>query len=485
MRSIHHLPSIQPSPLLLTPSPPTPPTHPPFHLTAQEPSGLESLIDGVKTILSLILVVVSGAFVCASIFTEQTAAFVDYGFHPIVTFAIFVGCIIWLAMIEGGQGCLVGLSTIESKEYASTHPTTANCTALVRGDNLERFVVGRQFLVVLLIFIISTMGGAVADADVLNAGELMNKIFLGNGVAMMVFTISIGQLTSQVLATPAMLDFINNNFMLFCTYFSLGIEATGLLHSVYLVQYVFSAITGKAIESKEGPRSGFADLMFWGRVLLSLAILGFSLAVAFDSLFADVTKMYEGVPSGLSIAIFFVLLCIVGILEGLQIAAFAVLKMPKENYAGTIAGANCDLLFRNKSALPKFLVGRQIVVASLMFTVGRVVSVDAAHAAVAAGRTSFDVSDDFQSFLNLNFCGALITTILGSLIWRVVAGSYPLIFMSNPVIYVLINFCYLLEATGLFSSSFAVAKTANLVFRLRDDDHYLNVEGGDDADNAL
>jgi hypothetical protein len=420
--------------------------------------------------------------VFATIFTEQTAASVDYGFSPIVTFFIFMGCILWLAMIEGGQGCLVGLSSIEPKMYETSHPTSLACTTLVRGDYLERFVVGRQFLVVLLIFIISTMGGAVADAEVLNMGSFMNEIFLANGAAVTVFTISIGQLNSQVLATPAMLDFINNKFMLFSTYFSLGIEATGLLHSVYLVQYVFSAVTGKPIESKEGPRSGFENLTFWARVLLSLGILGFSLAVAFDSLFADVTKMYDGVPSGLSIVIFFVLLSVVGMLEGLQIAAFAVLKMPKEVYAGTIAGANCDLLFCNKSALPKFLVGRQIVVASLMFTVGRVVSVDAGHPEVEAGRTSFDVGADFQTFLNLNFCGALITTIIGSLVWRIIASSYPLLFMSNPVIYILIKFCRVLEATGLFSSSFATAKAANLVWQLKDDDFYLKTSAADDIE---
>jgi hypothetical protein len=101
-------------------------------------------------------------------------------------------------------------------------------------------------------------------------------------------------------------------------------------------------------------------------------------------------------------------------------------------------GANCDLLICNKSALPKFLVGRQIVVASLMFTAGRVVSVDAGHPEVGAGRTSVDVGADFQTFLNLNFCGALITTIIGSLVWRIIASSYSLLFMSNPVIYILI-----------------------------------------------
>jgi hypothetical protein len=61
----------------------------------------------------------------------------------------------------------------------------------------------------------------------------------------------LGQLTAQVNAANCMLDFLNNYFMLFTTYVSLAIEFSGLVHSVYLVQIIFSKITGKPIESKE------------------------------------------------------------------------------------------------------------------------------------------------------------------------------------------------------------------------------------------
>ena len=47
---------------------------------------------------------------------------------------------------------------------------------------------------------------------------------------MILATVNIGQLTAQVNAADCMLDFINNYFMLFSTYFSLFIEFTGFLH---------------------------------------------------------------------------------------------------------------------------------------------------------------------------------------------------------------------------------------------------------------
>jgi len=49
----------------------------------------------------------------------------------------------------------------------------------------------------------------------------------------------------------------------------------------------------------------------------------------------------------------------------------------------------------------------------------------------------FNVPDGFQSFLDTGLLGAIVLTIIGSLAWRIVASSFPLAFMSNPVIYII------------------------------------------------
>ena len=185
---------------------------------------------------------------------------------------------------------------------------------------MERFIVGRQFLVVLLIFVINLCGSALSGASVLGFNDTTASIFLANGVAMILTTIVLGQLTSQVNASYCMLDFINNYFMLFSTYFSLGIEMSGLLHSVYLVQNVASLISGKPIETNEPPRDARQNALFWGRVLVSLAVLGFSLAVVLDALFKGWTGMWEGVPPVAALFIIIIVLVIVGIMEGMQVS---------------------------------------------------------------------------------------------------------------------------------------------------------------------
>jgi len=205
----------------------------------------------VKYLYSLALLIFAICIIMAVIFTKNTT--VAKEIHPVFAFFLFWFLILWLAMMEGGQGALVGLQVVDPVKYSTTHPRTFRNTRLAhKGDNMERFILGRQYLVVLVIFIINQSGAPIdTTATVLNLPKIVTSIFLENGVANMIVTIIIGQLTSQVNAAVCMIDFLNNYFMLFTVYVSLFIEFTGLVHSVYLVQIFFSKITGKPIESKE------------------------------------------------------------------------------------------------------------------------------------------------------------------------------------------------------------------------------------------
>jgi hypothetical protein len=313
----------------------------------------------------------------------------------------------------------------------------------------------------------------------------INMIFLDNSIALMITTIDMGQLPAQVNAAVAMLDFINNYTMIVTTYISLGIEFSGLLHCVYLVQYGFAYFITKSktktgdnsneeIEISESSRNNTITkkIFFWLRVLISLCVLCFALAVTVTALLEGKSGMWNGVSPALSIIIFFCLLCLVGLMEGLQIAAFALLNTPNnELLEYKIAHKNCALMYEGQN-LQSFLVGRQIFVAALMFIVARIatISIDA-----NSGQTNiFNVSNGFQYFLDTGLLGAVILTIIGSLAWRVIASSFPLLFMSNPIIYVIIRACFILESTGVCSAAWLIALICKKIFRIKSDDAYLN-----------
>lgn len=428
----------------------------------------------IRYTYSACLVVFCVVLVNAGILKKQT----KLDMHPAGSFILFWFLILWLAMMEGGQGCLVGLQPVEKSKYAKSHPISLQNTLLShKGDNMERFIVGRQFLVVLVVFLINMIGTPRVGADPLNLSSSVNSVFLDNGVALMITSIVLGNLTSQVNAATCMIDFINNYFMLFTTYVSIGIEFSGLLHSVYLFQYGFAALTKTDVVSKEPPRTKSSELFFWIRVLVSSVLLCFSLAVTLEALFKGQSNIWEGTPEWASVIVFLVFLCIVGIMEGMQIAAFALLNFPEEELKKHgVASANCMLMFEG-SNLQSFLIGRQIFVASLMFIVAKIASISVE----SSESNIFGVPDGFQTFLNTGLLGALVLTIMGSLAWRIIASAYPLAFMSNPLIYVIIRACLFLDLIGLCSCVWPLAKVIRIVFKYKPDTVYLEMKESNDT----
>jgi hypothetical protein len=427
-------------------------------------------IEGVKYFLSLALLGFSMVLISAAMFTEQTTATAENGIHPAVTFCVFSFLIVWLAMMEGGQGCLVGLQTIDKTLYAESHPRAFRTTQLAhKGDNMERFMVGRQFLVVLVIFVMNMMSSTVEQASVLNLPERVVGVFLDSGIAVILTTVMVGQLTSQVNAAKCMLDFINNSFMTFTVYVSLAIEMSGLLHSVYLISILFSIFSKRPIPSNESSRTNLQKFFFWIRILFSVAILVAAFVFTLGALFSGKTMAWGGIPSAVSVAIFFLLMCFAGLLDGLQIALFAVVNMTDSELADhPLAHRSCQLVFHEQHTLGAFLIGRQICVTVCMFIVARITAIQ-----VDDAETLFGVSDGVQQFLNTGLLGALLTTIVASLVWRVIASAFPIAFLSNPLVYMIIRLCLLLEQSGICSASWTLASLQKKLFGFRPDDQYL------------
>jgi hypothetical protein len=108
-------------------------------------SVIVAAFESFKYLYSSVLLILSVVMLMAALFSEQTLATTEKDLSPILAFFIFWAMIAWLAMMEGGQGCLVGLQPVEKALYAETHPKTFDNTHLChRGNNMGRFIVGRQ-----------------------------------------------------------------------------------------------------------------------------------------------------------------------------------------------------------------------------------------------------------------------------------------------------------------------------------------------------
>jgi len=429
-----------------------------------------SVLDMIRNVYSTILLIFSIVIVGGLIFTEQTRLAADV--HPALAFVLMWAAVFWLSIVEGGQASFVGLAPVKPELYKESHPLAyKSCSICHSGDNLDRYLLGRQLMVVLIVTTVNFCGAPLPGAELWGLPKWITDIFLVTGFAMILFTCMVGQLNSQVNAAHCMLDYVNTYLNLFTFYVAMTIEFSGVMHASYVVSMIVHALAGKKIESNEEPRSGAASLFFWFRCLLSLAILAFAMAVTFKALFSGQTTMWEGVPGAVAVILFFLLMSVIGMLEGMQIAFFAVAKIPVEERGDAkFAKMTCELLFRGGGRnLPGFMIGRQLTVVSCFFIVARVTSLD-----IAEGEENvFGVSDGLQAFFNTGLLGAVITTILGSISWQLVASAFPIAFLSNPFTYILLRIALLLEATGLASGSWVIAAVHAKIAGFQRDEVYI------------
>ena len=428
-----------------------------------------------RYVASIALLIFSIIIVGALIFTENTRVAKET--NAWVALIVCVMAVVWLSMIEGQQASLVGLPPVDPDLYMESHPLTYKNAALAfKGDNLDRYLMGRQFMVLLVVFVINQCAGPLdPKVDVLGLPDGVKFVFLDIGLGMVVFTCILGQLTTQVNASYCMIDFINNYFALFTLYVAMGVEFSGVMHSSYLIQNILSAASGKPIISNEPPRTGFTFAFFWGRVIMSIAILGFCMAVTLVALFNGDTMVsvkYPGIPNGVSVFLFFFFMAIVGMLEGMQIAFFAVAKLPADERGTSFFGRKtCDLLFKgNGQNLPGFMIGRQLTVVFSFFLVA---SITGLNITPGEGNNIFGIKDGAQAFLNYGFHGAVITTILASISWQLAASAYPIAFLNNPATYVLLCVALFLEWTGLCSGAWVLARIMKSVTKYQYDEMYV------------
>jgi len=429
------------------------------------------ILEGVKNVISTCALLFSCALVGGLIFSEQTGLSKDV--HPALAAILLVFTVIWLSVVEGGQASLVGLAPVNRDLYKDTHKIAHKCTVMAHtGDALDRYLLGRQFMVVFIVFTINISGGPIADAALWGLPQWVLNMFLSSGLAMILFTTMCGQLNSQVNASHCMLDYLNtwSNYATLCV--AMAIEFSGLVHSSYLIQIIVAAMAGKKIESAEERRSDLVNIFFFGRCFMSLGVLVFAFTVTLVALFQGRTTMWEGVPNGVAVVVFFFLMAVVGMLEGMQIAFFAVARIPEdERGTGMWASKTCALLYQGEAHnLAGFMIGRQLCVVSCMFFIARVTSLDIDP---DGGDTLWGVSPGTQTFLNMGFLGALITTIVASIAWQLVASAFPLAFMASPFTYILLRLCLFLEGIGICNGAYVLAWIHAKVAGFQRDEVYI------------
>merc|ERR1719287_213102 len=233
------------------------------------------------------------------------------------------------------------------------------------------------------------------------------------------------------------------------------------MHSSYLIQNILSAASGKPIITNEPPKTG--------------ATFAFCMAVTLVALFNGDTMVavkYPSIPNGVNVFLFFFFMAIVGMLEAMQIAFFAVAKLPASERGTSFFGQKTsELLFKgNGNNLAGFMIGRQLTVVFSFFLVGAITGLNIEP---GKGNNIFGIQDSAQKFLNFGFHGAVITTILASISWQLAASAFPVAFLNNPVTYILLCIALFLEFIGICAGAWVCAKLIKSALGYQYDEVYV------------
>mmetsp|Transcript_5330 Transcript_5330/g.15197 ORF Transcript_5330/g.15197 Transcript_5330/m.15197 type:complete len:411 (-) Transcript_5330:127-1359(-) len=177
----------------------------------------------VKYITSTMAYMLSIAFVVWCISEGQTDFSVPVAWNMCLMFA----SITFLFYLEGLQVGLLALFRQDLRGRERQFPGTERVFALAsKGDNLQRFLLGRQFLVVFIVFLCSQVCTLHVRRPVGIPSALWWPV-VKTGLPGSLVVLAFGQLTPQVLASRCPLQFCNTVGAYIALVVSLAVESAG------------------------------------------------------------------------------------------------------------------------------------------------------------------------------------------------------------------------------------------------------------------
>jgi len=198
-------------------------------------SIFSKIFDVIRLIGSVILLVISISANIYAIIGEYTLMGDTL---PIwINFLLLLVCLFYLGCLEGLQIAVVELAHNNPNIYRGKYPRAAKLLALEnKGRNVERFLVGRQVLVVFIVFLLARLTSY--DEFYFDIPDGIKKSIMYYGFMGVVLVVIIAQLTPQVLASAYPVQFLNLPIMNIVFYSCLLIEISGVAHAVYLLCYI-------------------------------------------------------------------------------------------------------------------------------------------------------------------------------------------------------------------------------------------------------
>ena len=433
--------------------------------------------------------------------------------HPALEIALFLLLLLWIALLEGCQISVVGLQDVNMEPYKMSHPRAyAICQLAHKGPNVERFLVGRQFLLLFFGFLVSRIGGAKEEDFYMGDwvwSDSATQFFWLNSVLLMILIVGPFQLVTQLIAADKMMEFLNLRFYGYYTVLlpCLFAESIGLTHSSYLLKDVLAWAAGIDTSTEDPAKRMTKNCFYYFRCTISVCVVVFAgiflvKGWAMSQTGATTGPGWEKLPGGAAVVVSIFFLTVMSMAEGLQVSALVLMKQPTSEFKekSPLAYKTCQLLFKGRN-MQAFLVGRQFLVAMMMVLLARVTGYAGSNGVLVAGDDAMvnvtdgsgevvgeapAVGEDWgmgkgfnEWLLQTGWLGAVFVCNVAQLASQVTASIFPVAFINNRILNVLLRVMLFVEFSGIVNSCWPLAWVLDSMLGLEEPD-YSTGKGKDD-----
>ena len=156
---------------------------------------------------------------------------------PLVLYIIFVSVLVLLAYLEGLQVAILALEHIDPESLRDKYPRAYKTQKLAmarQGLNVQRFLVGRQFFVVFVVFLCAQLT-TYPTMPMHGVPEWAFIAVIDTGLPGAFIVLAFGQLMPQLIAASHPKTFMNMYFTREVVLIALGFESVGITHFSWLL----------------------------------------------------------------------------------------------------------------------------------------------------------------------------------------------------------------------------------------------------------
>jgi hypothetical protein len=192
------------------------------------------MFDGVRNVFSTILTLSCLVIIVYAIANGHA----KLPGHPAILYAIFVFVVTLLGFLEGLQICILALERVNGELFAHRKRAYANHKLATRYDglNVQRFLIGRQFFVVFVVFLSAQL--TTYPTLELPLPSWLFTFLIETGLPGCLVVLAFGQLMPQLVASTHPITMMGLPFSYATIQMALLFETMGVTHFSWVLTFV-------------------------------------------------------------------------------------------------------------------------------------------------------------------------------------------------------------------------------------------------------